>query len=61
MIIIKVKKGDKIDKYLKKYKQEYEKRGIGKKLREEARFKKPSQKRKEVLSKARYIQKMKMS
>ena len=60
MIIIKVKKGDKIEKYLKTYKRKYEERGIGKELKRKSRFIKPSQKRRNELSKAIYIQKLKM-
>ena len=59
MLIIKVKKGDKIDKYLKKFKKKFDQTGILKEFRKRTHFVKSSVKRKNVISKAKYIQKLK--
>ncbi len=60
MIIIKVKKGDRIDKYLKKFKKKFDKTGILKEFRKRTHFVKPSVKRRHEILKAKYIQKIKL-
>tara|TARA_Y100000389_G_C17050045_1_gene312304 strand:- start:69 stop:257 length:189 start_codon:yes stop_codon:yes gene_type:complete len=56
MLIIKVK-GKKIEYVLKDYRQKVDNTGTLKELRSRKRFKKKSQKRREQLGKAKYIQK----
>lgn len=61
MIIVRVKKGDKIDKYLKKYKKKFDQIGILKEVRSRLHFVKKSVKRRNEVLKASYIQKIKLS
>lgn len=58
MIIVPVKEGENIERALKKFKRKFEKTGIVKELRERQAFKKPSIRRREVVKKAIYIQKL---
>jgi len=56
MLIIKTK-GKRIEYALKAYRQKVDKTGTLKELRSRKRFKKKSQKRREQLDRAKYIQK----
>lgn len=55
MLIIKAK-GKRIEYALKSYRQKVDKTGTLRELRERKRFKKKSQKRREEIGKAKYIQ-----
>ena len=57
MIIIKVKEGESIDRALRRYKKKSKKVNIIKEVRANSFYKKPSERRKEQLKKARYRQK----
>ena len=57
MLIIKLEKGDKIDKALKKYRRKVIKTKQMKKLRAGMFFEKKSQVKRKKLEKAKYIQK----
>ena len=59
MIIIPVKEGENIDRALKKFKRKFEKTGVFRELRERQAYKKPSVRRREIIQKAQYIQKLK--
>lgn len=52
MLQIPIKEGDTIEKALKKYKKKFEKVGILKQLRDRMFYKKPSERRKEVINRA---------
>ncbi len=52
MLIIPIKEGDTIEKALKKYKKKFEKVGILKQLRDRMFYKKPSERRKEIINRA---------
>lgn len=56
MLIIPVKKGENIEKVLKKYKKKFQKTQVMKELRSRKEFKKPSVKRRQEVIKAKYIQ-----
>ncbi len=58
MLIIPVKEGESVDKALKKYKRKFEKAGIIKELRERKAYKKPSERRRDVISRAIFRQKL---
>ncbi|MGQ9845964.1 MAG: 30S ribosomal protein S21 [Bacteroidales bacterium] len=58
MIIVPVKEGESVDKALKKYKRKFEKAGIMKELRERKAYKKPSERRREQITRAIFIQKL---
>jgi len=58
MIIIPVKEGENIERALKRFKRKFEKTGVIKELRERQKYTKPSVKRREVLKKAAYVQKL---
>jgi len=58
MIIIPVKEGENIERALKRFKRKFEKTGVIKELRERQMFTKPSVKRRAVVKRARYIQKL---
>ncbi len=58
MIIVPIKEGDNVERALKKFKRKFEKTGVVKELRERQAYKKPSIKRREILQKAVYIQKL---
>ncbi len=57
MIIIRVKKGDRIDKYLKKYKKKFDQTKVLKEVRKRLYFIKKSVLRRNEILKARYINK----
>tara|TARA_B100001094_G_C17936105_1_gene673193 strand:+ start:315 stop:503 length:189 start_codon:yes stop_codon:yes gene_type:complete len=59
MIIIKLGKNEKIDRALKRYKKKIKKIGLLKELRSNKFYEKPSSKRRNVIDKAKYIQKLK--
>jgi len=56
MIIVQLKEGENIERALKKFKRKFEKTGVVKELRSRQSYVKPSQKRREVVKKAVYIQ-----
>jgi small subunit ribosomal protein S21 len=58
MIIVPVKEGESIDRALKKLKRKFEKTGIVKELRERQKYTKPSVKRRDVVQRAIFIQKL---
>ena len=58
MIVIPVKEGENIERALKRFKRKYEKTGVMKELRERQKYTKPSEKRREVIKKAAYIEKL---
>ncbi len=58
MIIVPIKEGDNVERALKKFKRKVEKTGVVKELRERQAYKKPSVRRREILQKAEYIQKL---
>lgn len=59
MLIIKVKDGTNIEKALKIFKRKFSETKVIQTLREREQFVKPSAKRREVIKKARYLQKKK--
>jgi len=58
MIIVPVKEGENIERALKKFKRKFEKTGIVKELRDRQAFTKPSIKKRQVVKRAIYIQKL---
>jgi small subunit ribosomal protein S21 len=58
MIIVQLKEGENIERALKKFKRKFEKTGVVKELRSRQSFVKPSQKRREVVKRAVYIQQL---
>ena len=58
MIIVPVKEGENIERALKKFKRKFEKTGIVKELRNRQAFTKPSIKKRQVVKRAVYIQKL---
>lgn len=58
MIIVPIKEGEPIEKALKKFKKKFEKTGVVRELRERQKFTKPSVKRREVMIKAKYKDKL---
>jgi small subunit ribosomal protein S21 len=58
MIIVPVKEGDNIDRALKKFKRKFEKTGVMRELRERQKYTKPSIKKREVKTRAIFIQKL---
>lgn len=58
MIIVPVKEGENIERALKKFKRKFEKTGIVKELRNRQAFTKPSIKKRQVVKRAIYIQKL---
>ena len=58
MIIVKVKEGESIDKALKRFKRKFEKAGVLREIRERQAYKKPSERRREQILRAIYIQKL---
>jgi small subunit ribosomal protein S21 len=58
MIIIPVKEGENIERALKKFKRKFEKTGVIRELRARQAYKKPSVRKRELIQKARYIQKL---
>lgn len=58
MIVVPVKEGENIERALKKFKRKFEKTGVIKQLRSRQAFKKSSEKRRDVVKKAIYVQKL---
>jgi len=58
MIVIPVKEGENIERALKKFKRKFEKTGVIKELRERQAFIKPSVKKRQMVMKAIYVQKI---
>ena len=58
MIIIPIKEGENIDRALKRFKRKFDKTGTMRQLRKRKHFTKPSVKRRAVVQKAQYIQKL---
>lgn len=61
MLIIPIKEGDTIEKALKKYKKKFERVGILKQLRDRMYYKKPSERKKEVINRAIIREKIRRS
>ena len=61
MIIVPVKEGENIERALKKFKRKFEKTGVVKELRVRQAFKKPSEKKRDVVKKAVYVQRIQQS
>ena len=60
MIIIQVKEGENIERALKKFKRKFEKTGVIRELRSRKTFEKPSVKKREMMNKAIYVQKLQL-
>lgn len=60
MIIVQVKEGENIERALKKFKRKFEKTGIIRELRARKTFEKPSVKKREMMNKAIYVQKLQL-
>ena len=60
MIIVPVKEGENIERALKKFKRKFEKTGIVRELRDRKTFEKPSVKKREMMNKAIYVQKLQL-
>ena len=60
MIIVQVKEGENIERALKKFKRKFEKTGIVRELRSRKTFEKPSVKKREMMNKAIYVQKLQL-
>ncbi len=58
MIVVPVKEGENIERALKKFKRKFEKTGVIKELRSRQAFKKSSEKRRDIIKKAVYVQKI---
>ena len=58
MIVVPIKEGENIERALKKFKRKFEKTGIVKQLRARQSFKKPSERKRDVVKRAIYIQKL---
>ncbi|MBN1414702.1 MAG: 30S ribosomal protein S21 [Bacteroidales bacterium] len=58
MIIVQLKEGENIERALKKFKRKFEKTGVVKELRSRQSYVKPSQKRRDVVKRAVYIQQL---
>ena len=58
MLVVKVKKGEKIDQALKRLKRKFRDTGVLKQLRSRQEFTKPSITRRKEIQKAKYIQKL---
>lgn len=56
MIITKVNQGESIEKALKRFKRKFNSIGITKELRNREQFTKPSEKRRDEVNKAKYVQ-----
>lgn len=61
MLIIPIKEGDTVEKALKKYKKKFEKVGTLKQLRDRMFYKKPSERRKEMINRAIIREKIRRS
>jgi small subunit ribosomal protein S21 len=60
MIIVQVKEGENIERALKKFKRKFEKTGVIRELRARKTFEKPSVKKREMMNKAIYVQKLQL-
>ena len=60
MIIVQVKEGENIERALKKFKRKFEKTGVIRELRSRKTFGKPSVKKREMMNKAIYVQKLQL-
>ena len=60
MIIVQVKEGENIERALKKFKRKFEKTGIIRELRARKTFEKPSVKKRDMMNKAIYVQKLQL-
>jgi len=60
MIIVPVKEGENIERALKKFKRKFEKTGVVRELRDRKTFEKPSVKKREMMNKAIYVQKLQL-
>lgn len=58
MIVVPVKEGENIERALKKFKRKFEKTGVVRELRDRQAYIKPSDRRREEVKKAIYIQKL---
>jgi small subunit ribosomal protein S21 len=58
MIIVQLKEGENIERALKKFKRKFEKTGVVKELRSRQAYVKPSEKRRDVVKRAVYIQQL---
>ena len=58
MLIVKLKKGEDINRALKRFKQKFRRTGVLNELRRRKEFVKPSIKRRNQIQKAKYIQKI---
>lgn len=58
MLIVQIKEGDTLEKALKKFKKKFEKTGILRELRNRQSYTKPSVRKKEILKRARFRQKL---
>ncbi len=58
MIVVPIKEGENIERALKKFKRKFEKTGIVKELRARQAFKKPSERKRDEVKRAVYIQKI---
>ncbi|MCU0443537.1 MAG: 30S ribosomal protein S21 [Microscillaceae bacterium] len=61
MIIVQIKENESIDKALKRFKKKFEKTGVLKELRGRSYFEKPSIKKRNVVLRAAYRQKLRDS
>jgi len=58
MLIVQIKEGDTLEKALKKFKKKFEKTGILRELRSRQHYTKPSVRKKEILKRAIFRQKL---
>jgi small subunit ribosomal protein S21 len=58
MLIVQIKEGDTLEKALKKFKKKFEKTGILRELRNRQFYTKPSVRKKEILKRAKFRQKL---
>lgn len=56
MIIVPIKEGENIERALKRYKRKYNDTGIVRTLRGRQAFQKPSETKRRMMEKARYVQ-----
>jgi len=60
MIIVQVKEGENIERAVKSFKRKFEKTGVIRELRARKTFEKPSVKKREMMNKAIYVQKLQL-
>ncbi len=56
MIVVQLKEGENIERALKRFKRKFEKTGVVKELRNRQAYVKPSDRRREQIKKAKYIE-----